>query len=41
MQPFAALALLHSRPNAEQLVNPERPANQVRTRRFALRSKRV
>ena len=47
MQPYAALSLLHSRPNAEQLVNPERlvhlerPANQVRTRRFALRSKRV
>ena len=41
MQPYAALSLLHSRPNAEQLVNPERPANQVRTRRFVFRSKRV
>ena len=41
MQPYAALSLLYSRPNAEHLVHLERPANQVRTRRFALRSKRV
>jgi hypothetical protein len=42
MQPFAALSLLHSRPDADQQVNPERPAREVRARRRrVLRSKRV
>ncbi|MEI6689515.1 MAG: hypothetical protein WCN97_09195 [Thermoleophilia bacterium] len=42
MQAYAALSLLHSRPDADQTVNAERPAREVRARRRpALRSKRV
>lgn len=42
MQAFAALSLLHSRPDHDHQVNAERPVNEVRARRRSLlRSKRV
>jgi hypothetical protein len=42
MQAFAALSLLHSRPDSDHQVNAERPAREVRARRRSmLRSKRV